>query len=124
MGYTTDFYGEVMIDPPLDAAEVAFLIKFADDDHSGEPMPGNYCQWIPDSEGRFLEWDGGEKFYNSVEWMRYLIDNFIRANHVVNGEIEAQGEERDDRWFLIVMDNVVSTENARMVRESELKEKS
>lgn len=63
--------------------------------------------------------------------MAYLVDHFLapgaaasRASadvaayfveftfaHVLNGEIDAQGEEYDDHWRLIVRDNVVSTED-------------
>lgn len=81
-----------------------------------------WVQWIPTEGGTALEWDGGEKFYSSAEWMEYIIDQFLKpnciakgdlpflqANHVCNGAIKAQGEDMDDRWKLIVTDNVVST---------------
>jgi hypothetical protein len=85
-------------------------------------QPGLWCQWEPTEAGDALVWDGGEKFYNSVEWMRYLIDYFLRPNaackgmeqfsdftfdHVLNGEIYAQGEDPSDKWSLLVTDNIV-----------------
>ena len=165
MGYTTDFHGTVSIDPPLNEHEVEFLRDFAqtrrmtraagpyyvggdDDRNSGDiydfnrppdGQPGLWCQWVPDLTGQFLEWDGGEKFYHAAEWMKYLIDHFIKPgaeaqelikglpdkvqvqfayftfDHVVNGTIEAQGEDADDRWALIVKDNVVYTADATFV---------
>lgn len=106
MGYTTDFSGEVKIEPPLNEAEQAYLRKFAgtrrmdreqgpyfvDDpgdfgqngigsrDYNAPPegQPGLWCQWVPNEDGDALEWDGGEKFYEAAEWMAYLIDHFLK----------------------------------------------
>ena len=98
-----------------------------------EGQPGLWCQWVPcegvTDAGRVhpaaaLEWDGGEKFYESAEWMKYLIDHFLKPgaaaegqpgfeeftfDHVCNGVIWAQGEDPDDKWKLIVDNNVVKT---------------
>jgi hypothetical protein len=83
-------------------------------------QPGLWCQWIPTVDGSAIEWNGVEKFYDSEEWMRYLIEHFIgsdpKANrelklfqpHTLNGEILAQGEDIKDRWKLIVTNNVVT----------------
>lgn len=93
-------------------------------DHNQPPggQPGLWCQWTPTEDGTGIEWDGGEKFYNAEEWMAYIIDHFLKpdavaktvlpflqANHVLNGEIDAQGEEDDDKWRLIVRNNTVTT---------------
>jgi hypothetical protein len=118
VGYTTKFSGQVAIEPPLTGEQVLFLQHFAGQDHrkSGYMnVPGYYCQWEPDAEGTALEWDGGEKFCDSVEWMRYLITNFIAGGRheyfptprTVNGTILAQGEEASDVWRIIVVNNVV-----------------
>jgi len=149
MGYTTEFRGRVSIDPPLSAAEVSYLRKFAETrrmdrangpyyvdgggdlgqapepdvrDYNTPPtgQPGLWCQWVPTDDGTAIRWDGSEKFYHSEEWMRYLIEHFVGSNplaqrqlpflqpHVLNGEIVAQGEHMDDRWKLVVEDNVVT----------------
>lgn len=97
-------------------------------------QPGLWCQWTPTDDGTTLVWDEGEKFYHAAEWMKYLVENLLAPSavdylidhgtedprlvnftcgHTVNGEIEADGEESDDFWKLIVDDNVV------MVAESE-----
>ncbi|GIG86208.1 hypothetical protein [Plantactinospora endophytica] len=102
----------------------------------GKPPPGQpglWCQWIPSEDGATLGWDEEEKFYEAERWMAYLIDTFLRPgatlagelaapvagrvyaeefagfsfDHVVDGVIEAEGEEPDDRWRLAVRDNVV-----------------
>jgi hypothetical protein len=158
MGYHTDFSGRVAIDPPLNAEEIEYLTKFAETrrmactqgpyyvDRGGmcgqdngpdvlnynrppQGQPGLWCQWRPTEDGRFIEWDGGEKFYDSPEWMKYLIEHFLQpgalakstlpflqANHVLNGTIHAVGEESEDVWDLVVHQNAVFVQNYSMVK--------
>jgi hypothetical protein len=95
-------------------------------------QPGLWCQWVSTKSGDGIEWDGGEKFYEATAWMAYLIDHFLKPgahasrsgdpqfedftfDHVVNGEIEASGEESGDLWMLVVKDNVVSTARGQVV---------
>lgn len=151
MGYTTEFSGCVRIDPPLNQEEIDYLNKFSGTrrmDRSSGPyfvdgdgfagqgdgpdtiynynkppkgQPGLWCNWEPSEDGKYIRWNGGEKFYESDAWMDYLITHFLRpgaraksklpflqANHICNGEILAQGEDLHDRWKLIVVDNVVT----------------
>lgn len=170
MGYTTDFDGEVRIDPPLNPEEIAYLRKFAgsrrmlrdlgpyftdgsglfgqgDDpdirDHNSPPtgQPGLWCHWVPSDDGSGIGWDGTEKFYDAETWMTYLIDTFLKPgaavqtelaspvegrhypdafarftfDHVLSGVIDAQGEDPEDRWRLVVEDNAVTTQRAQIV---------
>ncbi len=161
MGYTTDFEGRVSIDPPLNEKEIEYINKFADtrrmnrkngpyyvggtgfmgQDHeqdvidSNQPpagQPGLWCQWVASDDGEFIEWDGGEKFYEAEDWMSYIIDHFLcldpiakRDNphfdflqgHVLNGEIFAQGEESGDNWKIDVVDNAVTTKQGTISYE-------
>lgn len=72
-------------------------------------QPGLWLQWNITEDGNEIEWDQGEKFYDSEEWMRYIINNFLKPNgHICNGEIIAQGEDITDRWKLMVKDNIVT----------------
>ncbi|CAM4387640.1 hypothetical protein [Nocardiopsis rhodophaea] len=96
-------------------------------------QPNLWCHWVPTPEGDAIEWDQCEKFYDAAEWMSYLIDHFLKPgahaqvdpgpnppaefahftfNHCVDGWIDAQGEDPDDRWRLVVEDNRVSTQSA------------
>jgi hypothetical protein len=104
--------------------------------HPGNP--GYWCNWVPgepvtDGYGfAAIEWDGGEKFDDSVEWMRFIVDEFLKPgsaggpqsgfltrDHVLNGVIEAQGEEMDDRWRLVVRDNIVTEEQPQTIWASD-----
>lgn len=62
-------------------------------------------------DGASIEWNGNgsEKSYEMAAWMKFLIDNHVTPNHVVNGVIDAQGEEPNDRWQIHVRDNIVTT---------------
>lgn len=92
-------------------------------------QPSLWCNWTPTEDGAAIEWDGGEKFHDADDWMAYLINHFLRSDaeasrsgedqfaaftfdHTVNGCIEAQGEDPDDLWRLIVTDNVVTRVDA------------
>lgn len=79
-------------------------------------QPGLWCQWIPNEDGTAIEWDGGEKFYEYKEWLVYLIENFLRPwGYVLNGEVEWQGEDREDRGVLIVENNNAQAKYGRVV---------
>lgn len=83
-------------------------------------QPGLWCQWIINDNGE-LEWDGGEKFYDYVEWLKYLIDNFFApSGYILNGSIEFQGEDYDDFGTINVNDNVVNVEYG--IRVNSIKE--
>ncbi len=73
-------------------------------------QPGLWCQWVPNWEGTAIEWDGGEKFYNYTEWLKYLIEHFLKPwGYVLNGSVEWNGEDRGDVGKLVVEDNVLKT---------------
>lgn len=153
MGYTTHFEGEISITPPLNKSEIDYLTKFNETrrmdrkngpyfvggtgfmgqnhdadvlNHNSPPegQPSLWCQWVPTEDGTAIVWDEGEKFYDSAEWMKYLIGHFLSPeakalhegdlqfmnftfDHVLSGVIKAQGEDPSDLWDLIVTDNKV-----------------
>jgi len=81
-------------------------------------QPGLWCQWVPNEEGTSIIWDQGEKFYNYVEWIEYLVEHFLKPwGYVLNGEVEWQGEERDDRGMIVIKDNVVKVKVAKVIYE-------
>lgn len=72
-------------------------------------QPGLWCQWVITEDGTELEWDGGEKFYYHTEWLKYQIKHFYQPwGILLNGEIEWEGEDRDDRGKIVVKDNEVT----------------
>lgn len=108
MGFTTDFVGYVSVEPALNLGECEYLTAFTksrrwfrpegpyvaldnpfvaetydDLDRFNRPWPGEpslWCMWTPCLDGTQLSFDGIEKAYQPVEWMRYLITHFLKPN--------------------------------------------
>lgn len=75
-----------------------------------EGQPGLWCKWEVTDDGRFLQWNGAEKFYDYTEWVRYLIEHIFAAwGCVLNGEIEWRGEREGDEGVITVRVNVVTS---------------
>ncbi len=71
-------------------------------------QPGLWLQWIIEDNSLF--WDSGEKFYNYVPWLDYLVEKIFKPNGViVSGTVEWRGEEWSDNGEIIVTDNVITT---------------
>jgi hypothetical protein len=87
-------------------------------DHNRPPkgQPGLWCQWVPSADRTAITWDGGEKFYYYVEWLEYLIQNFLEPwGYTLNGSVKWCGEEDDDRGTIVCTDNAVETREASIV---------
>lgn len=175
MGYTTYFDGHINVEPPLNEDEISYLRDFAgsrrmkrtggpyfadpgddfgqgerDDEilgHNTPPdgQPGLWCHWVSDQSGTAIIWDEGEKFYDSLLWMEYIIEHFLKHgarasedldasirqdkrfenftfDHECNGTIYADGEDPHDHWKLVVKDNAVEAYEGHIVYEDEIKE--
>lgn len=82
-------------------------------DYNSPPLgqPGLWCQWVPNDDGTEITWDGGEKFYRYIEWLKYIIESFIEPwGYTLNGEVTWQGEEPDDFGRILVKDNSILTQ--------------
>jgi len=78
--------------------------------HPPPSQPGLWCQWVPNEEGTAIEWDGAEKFYDYVEWLRYLVTKFLAPwGYVLNGEVRWRGEDFNDVGTIIVKNNDVTS---------------
>ncbi len=72
-------------------------------------QPSLWCAWEVSDDGRLLRWNGTEKFYEHVAWMRYLIEHFFKPwGCALNGEMEWQGEDEADVGVLKVSTNNVT----------------
>mgnify|MGYP003343369521 CR=1 FL=1 len=72
-------------------------------------QPGLWCQWELNDDGTELRWDGGEKFYNYIEWLEYLIVHFFKPWKIkLNGEIYWVGEDSSDRGYIKVVNNKIT----------------
>ena len=74
---------------------------------NGLSQPGLWCQWIL-TDKEELQWDGNEKFYHYIEWLKYLINNFFEEWGIkLNGEVSWVGEDSSDRGKIVVENNKV-----------------
>jgi hypothetical protein len=81
---------------------------------------GLWCQWNPSDDGTEIVWDGSEKFYNYVEWLEYLIANFLKPwGYEVNGMVEWKGEDSQDIGVIEVVNNVVETHEGKTIAHLE-----
>lgn len=109
MGYSTNFAGQFTCTPPLTAVQVSELMSFHDDDHRDQYGTWSaYCQWVPTGDGKSIEWDGGEKFYDYAEWLERLIEKFFKPWGVtLGGSVDWIGEDKMDQGVIYIKDNVV-----------------
>lgn len=84
-------------------------------DHAAKPLaplqyPGYFNQWVYNKKNLSLKWDGGEKFYNHVAWLFYMISIFFEPWGVtLSGVVEWTGGYSLDCGILTVFQNKVTT---------------
>src|SRR4051794_10619531 len=72
-------------------------------------QPGFWCRWIPSEDGGAVEWNGGEKFYDYLPWLAYLVEHFLGPwGYQLHGEVRWQGEESDDFGIIEVHANAIA----------------
>lgn len=70
-------------------------------------QPSLWCQWVPWGPTG-IAWSRLEKFYNYDTWLKYLIKHFLQPwGYTLNGSVQWQGEDPDDRGTLVVVNNAV-----------------
>jgi hypothetical protein len=83
-------------------------------DHNLPPstQPSLWCQWVYKPEEGIIEWDHGEKFYEYVEWIKYLINRILQPKgYTLNGTVYWEGEDPSDKGEIIIMNNKVYSKN-------------
>ena len=82
-----------------------------DSDAPPGTQPGLWCDWVPADDGAAIVWNGGEKFYNYVEWLEWLIRHLLAPwGYVLNGTVGWFGEDPDDQGKIVVNDNKLRIE--------------
>jgi len=117
MGYNTEFAGQFDITPRLTLDQYNELCDL-NEDCTGKKRktdaPDSYCQWRPSRDGLHLEYDGNEKFYDYEEWLRHVVDQYLRPWGIeLTGSVEWRGEDFDDRGVLTVVGGKVKAIDLR-----------
>ena len=110
------FNGDLGVDGEYFVGGIGFMGQGDDDsvlehNYPASTQPGLWCQWVIGGNNDELMWDEGEKFYDYVEWLEYMIDNFFDPlGYILNGDITWEGEDSDDVGVIHVEDNIVDIE--------------
>ena len=109
MGYTTTFRGELKFVVPLTAPELTHINTFLGAD------PRENAEWNASREIGYIDleltkdfsgvkWDGSEKNRGMVEAVNLITEQMkkIKPDFLFCGAMQAQGEDMDDRWSLVI----------------------
>ena len=98
----------------MDAFGQSHTDDITDYNHAPEGQPGLWCQWHPSELGTAI-FAEGEKFYDYIPWLQYLIDNFLTPwGYKLNGEVTWQGEEGSDQGKIQVKDSKIKVLRAKV----------
>lgn len=79
-------------------------------DYNSSPadQPGLWCCWEPTEDGKGIWVPHENKHYHYIEWLQYLLDNFLTPwGYNLSGKVRWKGESSDDRGFLCVSNNKI-----------------
>jgi hypothetical protein len=117
MGYTTEFMGQFKLSKQLTLNQYNELRKIISPTRH-ENFPSYYCHWDLNYEGLALEWDGGEKFYEYIWWLEYIIKEYLDPWGItLNGDVKYSGEDADDNGTISVVENIVSVFENESVKD-------
>jgi hypothetical protein len=117
----------VVIDPPLERGEVAFLAAFAAEASLRRVWPGQpsrRCPWRPSDDGRFLELVVDEALGDPDSvggWLRFFSREFLAPSTAASLDLALteglRGGHRLTGQVVIPGDRTVSVELGRVVEE-------
>lgn len=99
--------GEFFLDPEYDYSNDESIININTPPSTQLSL---WCQWEVSSDRKYLQWNSAEKFYCYIEWLQYIIENFIKTDpngYVLNGQVFWQGENARDKGVLEVNNNEI-----------------
>lgn len=89
-------------------------------------QPSLWCQWIyQEKDGQAtICWDEGEKFYEYVEWIQYIIKSILAPKeYILNGDVQFQGDSPRDKGIIRIQDNVVSLMKTKPVKKKPVRKR-
>ena len=113
MGYNTSFKGELRFKSEATAPQLAVLSAMLGEDLRDHPdwhadrHTAGYIDLELTKDFGGLKWNGGEKTYYLVESVNAIIREMRKAfpTFGLEGQLLAQGESIEDRWFLTIGDD-------------------
>ena len=108
MGYTTKFSGEFKLDRPLDDETYEQLAALDGPFYEGDGFPSQWNQWIVGDDWQSVKWNGGEKFYGYIGWIRLLNGRFLAPRgYRLGGTVRFQGEAHGDSGRIVATDGSI-----------------
>lgn len=90
--------------------------SIVDPNHPPSTQPGLWCKWCPTADRTAIEWDGGEKFYDYIQWIEYLIARVLEPEgYRLNGTVQWWGQDHTDYGCIVVSNNVVVVQRGQQV---------
>jgi hypothetical protein len=110
MGYSTDFFGNFQLSEQLTDSQVQILRQFSEQRHDGLiGMSQVWCDWVPTQDGKGICWNGSEKTYDSVSWLNYVSETFLKKWGIIaSGVVRYQGEDDHDCGVIVAKDGYFS----------------
>lgn len=93
------------------------------------PPDSNYCYWRPAVDGWSIkdDWDREGTRYDYVEWLEWLIKEYLSPwGYKLNGRVDAFEEGdgvKPEVWGIFVRDNEVRVSEGRIVIDDPFEEK-
>lgn len=101
-GIEGEFYVEEDNDTPKQGTIV-------DVNEPPKTQPSLWCQWKIQGDKQTIEWDGDEKFYNYIEWIKYIVNRILKPKgYVLNGAVRWRGDDFGDVGSIFVKDNEIT----------------
>ena len=105
MGYNTKFEGEFRLDRPLDDETYEELSAMDGPFDECDGYPSRWCQWTVGDDWQSIRWNGGEKFYGYIGWIRLLNGRFLAPRgYRLGGTVRFQGEDPGDSGKIVAAD--------------------
>jgi len=135
-GYLADFAQTRQTSPDrgqlvVESTSIGYVSSY----FSGNTPQGNkpeiWCHWVPDEAGN-LVWNEAEKTHAHEQWLTWLIEHLLGPasrdfvqqrlgedprlehfthDHIINGIVDAQGDDPDDMWRIRVTENTVEVQH-------------
>lgn len=114
----------VGVDGEFFVAETGFAgqdkgLDLADYNKPPSTQPGLWCQWEPTSDRKGIEWNGTEKFSFYLEWLEYLVKNFLAPwGYTLSGSVSWMGEDYEDSGVISVVNGLITIDEQELHSES------
>ena len=108
MGRTTDFIGQVGVEPALNEDQIGHLAALRAAARGGGEPPFS-SGWLASADGRRLTVDGAEKYGDAADWLRYLIKALLKPGGLrLDGMVVGCRPDTGELFTIQVQGNRVS----------------